>query len=178
MTTVLVGLLAALGLLIAFVASRPSRFAVTRSTVIAAPPSAVFPHVDNLRAWDAWSPWAALDPAARNSFSGPQSGPGASFAWDGNRNVGAGRMTIVDSRRDERVQIRLDFEKPMKGTNEAVFTFAPADGGTRVTWTMTGRNNFIAKAINVVVDCDTMVGGMFDKGLASLKAVAEGRTPG
>lgn len=168
----------ALGLLALYVATRPGTFSVTRSALIAAPPAAVFPHVDTLRNWEAWSPWAKLDPSAKSSYSGPASGRDASFAWDGNRNVGSGRMTIVDSRPGESVVFRLDFEKPMKGTNEAVFTFVPESNGTRVTWTMSGRNNFMAKAVNVVIDCNKMVGGMFDQGLADLAVIAERKPAG
>ncbi len=173
-TLLLVGLLL-LALLAVYVGTRPDAFSISRTARIAAPPAGVFPLVNDLHRWDDWSPWAKLDPTAKSSFTGDGAGPGTSFAWDGNNQVGKGSMTIVDSKANEFVRLRLDFEKPMRATNEAVFTFAPDGDGTRVTWTMSGRNKFMAKAMNLVIDCDRMVGGMFDKGLATLKGLAEAK---
>lgn len=173
MTIVIPLLGIALAVLAAYIASRPTEFGISRSIEIAAPPSVVFPLINDLHAWDGWSPWAKLDPKATSSFSGTDVGPGSSFAWDGNNQVGKGRMTIANSKPNDHVELRLDFEKPMRATNVARFVLQPTAHGTRVTWTMTGNNNFAAKAVNLVIDCDKMVGGMFDKGLASLKQVAE-----
>jgi hypothetical protein len=158
------------------VAMRPAQFRVTRSATIAAPAGVVFPQVNNLHNWEAWSPWAKLDPAAKNSYAGPPEGVGSAFSWAGNNQVGAGTMTITDSQPDELVRFRLDFLKPFKGTNIAEFTFKPEGGQTVVTWTMTGRYNFITKAVGLFMDCDKMCGGFFEKGLADMKAIAEGRT--
>jgi hypothetical protein len=159
--------------LAAFIASRPGEFRVTRSATIAAPPAKVFANVNELQKWEAWSPWAKLDPDCKTTFEGPAAGTGAVMRWDGNNKVGKGSMTIIDSRSDESVYFRLDFLKPFKGTSNAVFTFKPEGGKTAVTWTMNGENNFISKAMSCVMDCEKMMGPQFEKGLVQLKAVAE-----
>ena len=154
-------------------ALQPADFRITRSATIAAPPEAVFPHVNDMHQWQEWSPWAKLDPAAKVSFDGPASGNGASFAWAGNMEVGVGRMTVTESRPNDLIRFQLDFEKPMKGTNIAEFAFKPEGSQTTVTWSMSGTNGFMGKAVGLVVNCDKMVGGQFEKGLATLKALAE-----
>jgi hypothetical protein len=158
------------------VASRPSQFRVTRATPMAAPESVVFPQVNNLHNWEAWSPWAKLDLAAKQTYDGPPEGVGASYAWAGNNKVGAGSMTITGSQPNQLVQMRLDFLKPFKATNTVEFTFKPEGGQTVVTWIMTGTNNFLAKAFGLFVDCDKMCGDFFEKGLADMKAIAERQT--
>ena len=169
----LIVLVAVLGIFAAVVASRPADFRVTRSAVMDAPPAAVFAQVNDFHKWEAWSPWAKMDPKAVSTFGGPASGVGATFQWAGNSQVGAGRMIIAESRPDERIQIELRFLKPMKATDIAEFTFAKAATGTRVTWTMSGKNNFISKAFTLFVDCDKMIGGQFEKGLAQMKTIVE-----
>jgi hypothetical protein len=161
-------------LLVVFVAARPAELHVVRSAKIAAPPKIVFPHVNDFHAWQAWSPWARLDPDAENSYEGPTSGTGAAFRWSGNKKVGAGGMTITDSVAERRIQIQLEFLKPMRATNSVEFTFEPDGDGTIVTWNMFGRNNFMAKAFGLLMNMDKMIGGDFEKGLASLKSIAEG----
>src|ERR1043165_2819590 len=123
-------------LFVIVVAGQPCEFKVTRTAKISAPPERVFPHVNNLHQWEAWSPWAKLDPNAKNSFSGPDAGTGAAMAWEGNCKIGVGKMTITDSQPGGIVRFRLDFEKPMKATNTAEFTFLPDGGGTIVAWSM------------------------------------------
>jgi hypothetical protein len=149
---ILLGVVAVIAVLVAFIASRPSEFRTTRSATMAAPPSAVFNQVNDLRNWDAWSPWAKLDPAANNSFEGPSAGKGAKFRWAGNKQVGEGSMEITESRPSELVRLRLDFLKPFKATNTAEFTFKPVGNHTNVTWSMFGRNNFMFKAFGLFMD--------------------------
>jgi hypothetical protein len=168
------GVLAALILVfVIVVALQPADFRVSRGATMSAPAAAIFPHVNDLKKWETWSPWAGLDPDAKYAFQGPAAGQGAAMTWDGNSQVGAGKLAIIESRPNELVRYRLDFYKPMAGTSEAEFSFAPEGGQTRVTWTMTGKNNFIAKAMCLFMDLDQMVGGQFEKGLASLRAIAE-----
>ncbi len=157
-------------LLIVVIAGRPDEFVVARSTVIAAPPDKVFPHVNELKKWEDWSPWAKLDRQAKSTFSGPVAGVGSSMAWDGNKKVGAGKMTIVESQPSNLIRIRLEFLRPFQATNAAEFNFRPEGAQTLVTWNMAGKNNFFFK---VLMDCDAMVGKDFEKGLSSLKAVVE-----
>lgn len=155
------------------VALQPSDFRVSRSAKMAAPPETVFAQVNDFHQWQAWSPWAKLDPNAQFSYSGPASGPGAVFRWAGNNEVGEGAMTILESKPGERILIQLDFLKPMAGTSTAEFTFRPEAGQTSVTWSMFGKNNFIAKAMGLFMNCDEMIGGQFEKGLAQMKSVVE-----
>lgn len=163
----------ALAALAFFISRRPDDFKVTRKAAIAAPQAEVFAQVNDFHKWDAWSPWAKLDPNAKNTFSGAEAGKGAGFAWAGNNKVGVGSMTITDSRPNEQILIRLEFTKPFKAVNTTEFTFTPEGGKTVVTWTMSGRNNFAAKAMSLVMDCEKMVGPQFEKGLSQMAAVVE-----
>ena len=155
------------------VALRPSAFRITRSMTIMAPAAAVFANVQDFHGWEAWSPWAKLDPAATLTFSGSAKGVGASYAWSGNNKVGEGRMTITEAKASDLIRIKLDFTRPMKANNIAEFTFAPQGEGTLVTWSMSGTNGFIGKAFCLFMNMDKMVGGDFEKGLAQMKVVTE-----
>jgi len=156
-----------------FAAMQPSDFRVTRTGTISAPASAIFAQVNDLQKWDAWSPWAKLDPEAKNSFEGPTSGTGAIMRWSGNNKVGQGSMTIIESRPDEFIRFKLEFLKPFAATNTAEFTFNSENDQTTVTWSMYGKNTFMSKAIGLVMSCDKMVGSQFEQGLAALKSVVE-----
>jgi len=170
---ILIGLAVLIVLLVVVVALQPSEFRITRTTTVAAPASAVFAQVNDFHRWEAWSPWAKLDPAVRNTFAGAPAGAGAVFAWAGNSKVGEGRMTIVESRPNELVRIKLEFLKPFAATNTAEVTFKPEGDRTAVTWSMFGHNNFMGKAVCLVMNMDKTLGGEFDKGLAAMKSVAE-----
>ncbi len=160
-------------LFIVFVATRPSEFRVTRTGSIAAPVEFVFENVNTLRKWDVWSPWAKADPNCKSIFSGPDSGPGSSMTWAGNNKVGQGRMTIMDIRPNEVIHIKLEFLRPFKATNMAEFLFKADGNQTTVTWSMTGKNNFMGKAFGLIVNCEKMVGRDFEKGLASLDSASQ-----
>ena len=156
------------------VALQPSDFRVVRSATMRAPAPAAFAQVNDFQNWRAWSPWEKVDPALKRSYEGPKAGTGSVYAWQGNKDVGEGRMTITESRPAELVRIKLEFVKPFAATNATEFTFKPAGAdGTAVTWTMTGRNNFLSKAMCLFVNMDRMVGGMFEQGLAQMKSVVE-----
>lgn len=155
------------------VALQPSDFKVERSATMRAPAPAAFAQVNDFQNWRAWSPWEKVDPALKRQYEGPKAGTGAVYAWQGNKDVGEGRMTITESRPGELVRIRLEFFKPFAATNTAEFSFKPSGDATAVTWTMTGQNNFVSKAICLFVDMDKMVGGMFEQGLAQMKSVVE-----
>ena len=156
------------------IALRPSDFRYTRTATISAPPSAVFAQVNDLHKWEAWSPWAKIDPAMKQTYEGAPAGPGASYAWSGNSEAGEGRSTILENRADEMIRMKLEFFKPFAATHDVEFTFKPDGAQTVVTWTMSGKNNFMGRAFGLFVDCEKMVGGDFERGLASLKAVVEG----
>jgi Polyketide cyclase / dehydrase and lipid transport len=158
------------------VALQPADFKVERSATMRAPAPAAFAQVNDFQNWRAWSPWEKVDPALKRRYEGPKAGTGAVYAWQGNQDVGEGRMTITESRPGELVRIKLEFFKPFAATNTAEFRFQPSGDATAVTWTMTGRNSFLAKAICLFVDMDKMVGGMFEQGLAQMKTVVERRS--
>jgi hypothetical protein len=160
-------------LLLVIIAGRPDEFTVTRSASIAAPPEKIFPCVNELKKWDDWSPWAKLDPNCKITYVGPPAGVDASYSWVGNNKVGEGKLTIIASTPSSLVRFRLEFLKPFKATNIAEFRFAPEGGQTLVTWSMSGKNNFFFKVFGLFMDCDKMVGKDFEKGLASLKTIAE-----
>ncbi|MEO8353950.1 MAG: SRPBCC family protein [Chthoniobacteraceae bacterium] len=152
-------------------ALQPADFRVTRAATVAAPPAQVFSQINDLHHWNAWSPWARLDPNAKNTFDGPAAGVGAGFGWAGNSEVGEGHMTITESQPNERIVMKLEFVKPFAGVNITEFTFHPEGDQTAVSWTMTGRKNFIAKAMGLVIDCDKMVGDQFEQGFKNLNEV-------
>jgi uncharacterized protein YndB with AHSA1/START domain len=174
---ILIALAVVVLIFVIVVASRPAEFRYQRSAVIPGPPAAVFPHVNDLHQWQAWSPWAKKDPNAKNTFEGPPAGVGASMSWAGNNDVGEGTMSVVDSRPNELVRFKLEFRKPFAGTNLAEFEFKPEGNQTLVTWSMTGKNTFFFKAFSLFVDCDKMIGGDFEKGLADLKTIVKTESP-
>ena len=173
MKRVFLVLLVLIAAAVAFVASRPATFHLERSTTIAAAPEAVFPHVNDFHRWGAWSPWEKLDPNMVRTFGGPESGNGSTYHWTGNKAVGEGNMTITESTPHQAVGIKLEFIKPYAATSTARFALTPAAGGTQVTWSMDGENNFVSKAMCIFVSMDKMVGGDFERGLAALKTVSE-----
>ncbi|MCI0335724.1 MAG: SRPBCC family protein [Planctomycetes bacterium] len=172
-TCILLGLVAVIGVLLIVIATRPTDFRVTRSARMNATPAAVFAQVNDFHNWEAWSPWVKMDPNAKSTFEGPSSGTGSVFHWDGNKDVGAGSMTILQSDPNDRIHIKLAFVRPFAATNDVEFTFKPEGDQTAVTWSMAGKNNFTAKAIGLFMDCEKMVGEQFDKGLANMKAIVE-----
>lgn len=168
---ILLGLAVVIVVFVIVVATRPTDFRVVRSASIPAAPDAVFPHINDLKKWQEWSPWAKLDPNAKNTFEGPTAGTGAKFSWDGNNDVGVGSMTITESKSPESVRIKLAFLKPMEGDSDVMFTLKPEAGGTLVTWQMDSKNGFMAKAFGLFVDCEKMCGDQFEQGFKNLKAV-------
>jgi Polyketide cyclase / dehydrase and lipid transport len=154
---------------------KPDSFTVRRSAVMQAPAERIFPWINNFQQWTKWSPWENRDPAMKRSFGGPESGKGAVYAWDGNKNVGSGRMEILDASSPSKITIKLDFIKPFEGHNTAEFTFAPQrdTSATNVTWVMQGRSSFMSKVMQVFMNFDTMIGRDFEAGLANLKKLAE-----
>ena len=169
-------LLSVLAVIIVFlvvVALQPAEFRVERSTTIAAQADTVFAQVNDFSNWKTWSPWEKLDPAMKKSFDGPPAGVGAVYRWSGNDQVGEGQMTLIESRANELVKIKLEFVKPFEATNTTEFAFKSASDQTQVTWRMAGTNNFVGKAFSLIMNMDKTVGGDFEKGLAALKTVAE-----
>ncbi|HEY6981855.1 SRPBCC family protein [Reyranella sp.] len=162
-----------IGGILVYAATKPDSFRVERSATIKAPPDKIFGLIADLRGWAVWSPYERKDPNMKRTFSGPASGKGAVYEWDGNKDVGRGRMEIVEATPPSKIAIKLDFLKPFEGHNTAEFTMVPAGDNTAVTWAMYGPSPYIAKVMGTVFDMDKMIGNDFEAGLAALKAVAE-----
>ncbi len=172
-----IALIVVIAIFLVVAATRPASYRVTRKTLVSAPPAVAYAQVVDFHKWPAWSPWAKLDPAMKTTYSGAPEGTGAVYAWTGNDKVGEGRMTILEARPAEVVNVKLEFMRPMTAINQSSFTFTPAPGGTGIVWTMDGHNNFMAKAFSVFMDFEKMVGDDFERGLANLKAVSEAQQP-
>lgn len=160
------------GILI-YAATRPDTFRVQRSTTIKAPPEKIFALINDLHAWGTWSPYEKKDPAMKRSFGGAPNGKGAVYEWDGDKNVGKGRMEIIEAVPPSKVVIKLDFIKPFEGHNTAEFTLEPKGDGATVTWAMYGPSPLMMKVMGLFMNMDNMIGNDFAAGLANLKAAAE-----
>ena len=170
---ILLGLLVLLFTVLAYATTKPDSFSVERRTSINALPEKVFANINDFHAWDAWSPWAKLDPAMTKTISGAPSGPGAVYEWSGNSDVGTGRMEITNSTPSSNVTIKLNFMDPVETENTTVFNLVPSATGTDVTWTMSGPQPYLFKVMAVFINHDKMMGPDFERGLAQLKAVSE-----
>jgi uncharacterized protein YndB with AHSA1/START domain len=155
-----------------YAATKPNTFMIRRAALINAPPERIFPMINDLRAQSAWSPFEK-DPAMKRTHSGAPRGKGAVYEWDGNRQVGAGRIAITDSVPPSKVTLLLDMIRPFKAHNTVEFVLDRSGAGTNVTWCMQGRQPYMAKVMSMFMDCDNMVGGEFEEGLARLKTLVE-----
>lgn len=174
---IVLGLAFVIGVLAIIVALQPSEFHIARTLKMAAPADKVFAQVNDFHKWDAWSPWIKIDPNAKATFEGPESGEGAVFRWAGNAEVGEGSMTILESKPPESVKIKLHFLKPFEDTAKTQFTLKPEGDQTAVTWSMDGKNNFIGKIFCLLImDMEKMIGGKYEEGLAKIKAIVEAPT--
>jgi hypothetical protein len=172
MITALLIVLGLVALVLILALFQPAHFRYERRAILSAAPADLFPYVNELTQWPAWSPWEKMDPAMKRTFEGPGAGVGAVYAWDGNRNIGAGRMTITESRPNERICIRLEFYRPFACCNQVEFVFTPIVGGTSVCWSMAGANKFPGRIIGLFMNMDKMCGTQFEEGLASLGKLA------
>jgi hypothetical protein len=178
MSKVLLVLVLLLGGAAAYVATRPDTYHVERSTTVDAPAATVFAQIDDFSVWKEWSPWEKKDPAMKRTLSATTAGVGATYAWEGNKEVGKGKMTNVASSAGEKVGVKLEMLEPFPSTANISFTMqAESPTTTKLTWAMDGKHNFISKAFSVVKPMDGMVGKDFEDGLAGLKKVAEAKKP-
>jgi hypothetical protein len=172
---VVIALAVAIVLILAI--SKPDAFRVQRVATIKAPAESIFSLVNDFHRWGSWSPWENKDPAMKRSFSGAGGGKGAVYAWDGNKNVGSGRMEILDTSVPSKIVIKLDFFKPFEAHNTAEFTMLPQGDatniGTIVTWAMYGPAPLMSKIMQVFMNIDNMIGKDFETGLANLKKLTE-----
>ena len=163
----------AIAIILILAATKPDRFSVQRATTVKAPPEKIFSLINDFHQWGAWSPYENKDPAMKRSYSGAASGEGAVYAWEGNKNVGSGRMEILDSSAPSKIAIKLDFLVPFEAHNTAEFTMLPQGDATNVTWLMHGPLPFMGKIMHVFINMDRMVGKDFEIGLDNLKRLTE-----
>lgn len=159
--------------ILVFAATKPDTFRVQRSASINAPSEKIFALINDLHSWVSWSPWEKMDPAIKRTYSGAASGKGAVYEWEGNREVGKGRMEITDTSSPSRVTIKLDFIKPFESHNIAEFTLDAKGGSTNITWAMHGPTPYMAKVCHIFFSMDSLVGKQFEAGLANMKTLAE-----
>jgi carbon monoxide dehydrogenase subunit G len=160
--------------LLGYAASRPGSFRIERSAHLKAPPERIFALLEDFHRWSEWSPWEKLDPALKREYGGPERGPGATYHWIGNKQVGEGRMEITGASAPGELTIQLDFIRPFEAHNTTVFTLRPEGDGTHVSWAMNGNSPYMMKVMGVFMDMDRMVGKDFEKGLANLRAAVAG----
>jgi uncharacterized protein YndB with AHSA1/START domain len=168
-----IGILAVVVIILGLALAQPNSFSVSRSIVINAPAEKIYPLVSDFHQWAGWSPWEHLDPNMKRTFTGAASGAGAVYSWEGNDAVGAGRMEITGAQPPSKIDIKLDFLKPIASQNSTVFELKPEGNATRVVWTMSGPSSFMTKLMGVFLSMDKMIGPDFEKGLAAMKAAAE-----
>lgn len=169
---ILIGIVLVVAAFLTFVAMQPSEYHIAREVKISAPAEKIFPHVNDPKKFDVWNPWSKMDTNLKQSYEGSTAGVGAISKWEGDK-VGSGQMTIVESQPSSLIRMKLEFFKPFPGVSDVNFTFKPEGKETSVTWAMSGRSNFVGKIFCVFMSQDKMVGGEFEKGLASLKATVE-----
>lgn len=172
-TTIAISVIALIAASLGYAATKPDTFRIQRATRIKVPPEKIFPFINDLRRWNAWSPWEKMDPALKRTYSGAESGRGAVYAWEGNNKVGQGRMEITESAPSSKITMKLDFIKPFEAHNFAEFTLESKDDLTNVTWAMYGPSLYFGKVMGLFFSMDKMVGKDFETGLANLKAAAE-----
>jgi Polyketide cyclase / dehydrase and lipid transport len=163
----------AVAVVLILAATKPDTFSVRRAATVRAPPERIFPLINDFHQWGSWSPWEHKDPAMKRTYSGADSGKGAVYAWDGNKNVGSGRMEIREASLPSKIVIKLDFFAPFEAHNTAEFTMLPQGDATNLTWVMHGPLVFMAKVMHVFINMDKMIGKDFEAGLANLKKLTE-----
>jgi hypothetical protein len=168
-----IGLAVIIVVFLAIVSMQPSHFKVQRSIVINAPTKTIFPHINDFKKMNVWSPWLKYDPNCKIKYEGPAQGVGTSYSWVSEKHLGEGKMTILEVIPNEKIMTRLEFFKPYPGVNAVDFILKGDGKQTTVTWLMSGKCNFMNKAFGLFMSMDKMVGGEFEKGLAELKGIVE-----
>jgi len=171
--TIAVVIAIAIAVVLILALSKPDIFRIQRVATIKAPAESIFALINDFHRWGSWSPWESKDPAMKRTFSGAESGKGAVYAWDGNKNVGSGRMEILDTSAPSKIVIKLDFFTPFEGHNTAEFTMLPQGDATNITWVMYGSASLMSKVMQVFINLDNMIGKDFEAGLANLKRLTE-----
>jgi hypothetical protein len=155
-----------------YAATKPDSFRVQRVALINAPPDKVFPLINDIKAWTIWSAYEKKDPAMKRTYGAVTAGKGATYAWDGDKNVGQGSIEIIESG-PRKILFKLDFVKPFEAHNMGEFLLEPKGDSTSVTWATYGPSPYMSKVIGTFMNIDDMIGRDFEKGLADLKAAVE-----
>lgn len=163
----------AIAAILILASTKPDTFRIERSAVINSPADRIFSVLSDFHQWGGWSPWENKDPDMKRTFGGPERGKGALYGWEGDKNVGTGRMEILEANTPSKLVIKLDFLKPFEAHNTAEFTMLPQGSATNVHWVMHGPSSFMAKVMHVFINMDKMVGKDFEAGLANLKHLTE-----
>lgn len=173
LSKVLGSLILILAVFLSYVAMQPAEYSVSREIFIAAPPEKIFPFLNNAKLGEKWAPWSKIDPQATMNYSGPEEGVGAVTSWDSQGQLGTGSATITASIPNHQVDVALAYTKPMEMNQKAMYLLTPGDHGSTVIWMVSGKQNFVGRIFCVFINMDKKVGGMFEMGLANLKAVVE-----
>jgi len=171
--TIIIVIVVLIAAILIFAATKPDTFRVERSTSIKAAPENIYPLINDFHSWKAWSPWEKIGPAAKTMHGGAAGGVGAIYEWDGNNEVGTGRMEIIESSPPSKIVLKIDFIKPFACHNIIEFTLVPRGGSTIVTQAMYGPSPYLSKLVCLFFSMDKMVGTKYEEGLANLKAIAE-----
>ena len=156
-----------------YAATKPDSLRVQRTVLINAPNDKVFPLINDIKAWTAWSPYEKKDPAMKRSYGAVTAGKGATYAWEGDKNVGQGSMEVLEASSPRKLVLKLDFLKPFEAHNTGEFVLEPKGDTTSVTWAIYGPSPYMSKVIGTFINMDNMIGKDFEQGLASLKAAVE-----
>jgi len=170
---IVVAIVAIVAVMLVVSATKPNTFRIQRSLLIPAPPEKIFPLINDLHNWPQWAPQDREDSTMKRTFSGPESGVGAISDWSGNRQTGAGRMTIIESTAAKSITVEVDWQRPFAVRNVNEFTLEPDGAATEVTWSMHGPNLFVMKLMSLFTNMDRLMGQHFESGLYHLKQVAE-----
>lgn len=168
-----IALLLVIAAILIYAATKPNTFRIQRSANLRATPERIFALLNDFHQWEAWSPWEKIDPQIKRTYSGAASGKGAIYEWNGNKNVGQGRMEILESSPSSRMLIKIDFITPMEAHNTIEFALERQGDSTTVTQAMYGPNPYISKLMSIFLNMEKMIGPKFEEGFASLKALTE-----
>ena len=158
--------------ILVYASTKPETFHVERSVTIKAPPEKIFPLINDFHAWNDWTPYNK-DPAMKKTYSGSNQGVGAAYAWEGNKQVGRGDITITATTPPNNIEFDLHMIEPFEGRNKAVFTLAANGDSTNVTWSLDDKHNLMLKTMTIFVNLNNVIGNDFEVGLAKLKTLVE-----
>ena len=174
MLTIIISIIGGIILLVLIIGFTSPRIArMNRTILINASSQEIFPYLNNLKSFvDNWSPWTEKDPDATHEYNDIAEGEGAFYSWKGApKKVGEGSMKIVESEKDKRVKVYLQFKG--RGDAHASWILDPQEGNTKVTWDFEGDNgmNPISRIFGRFMD--KFLGPDYEKGLNKLKDVVE-----